>query len=305
MAKFLDSENAIERLLTIIALFLIIIAFSSVYYLDSISRVSLSQQAVSNQNALSGYFLAVSSARSSVTAPAALPTPAAISSKSGSDLVTILPPDSTAKQGQVTVFKVKTQNFGDRNSDPSRTKIQLPLGEQVLNIPALAPGSFVYSDFAFECPSGNLGGNTVLSFGDFYGQVSETNEGNNNDVMIVTCIQGGTNSANLAQPDLISRFPDAVNGTLSGRVGSNVTIRESTKNIGTAYAKPSKTKVTAGASRVFNKPGLGVGQVKTDLFQFACKKAGVFPVSTAADYDFKIPELNESNNGESVVLRCA
>ncbi len=307
MAKLLDSKDAVGRLLTIIAVFLTIIAFSSVYYLESVSRVSLTAQANANSNALSGYFLAASAARSAALQPSVSSTPAPVanSNQSGPDIITMLPADATVKQGQVVVFKVKTQNLGDRNANPSRTRVAFPLGDKVFNVPALSPGSFVYNDFAFQCPAGTPGRVEVYSGGDFYGQVTETNESNNNDMMAVSCVANG-NSTNSTKPDLVSRFPDAVNGTFYGRVGSNVTLRELTKNIGSAYAKPSKTKTAAGgASFLFNKPGLGVGQSKADLFSFACVRAGDVQLSTTADYDFKVSESNENNNGERAVLKCA
>ncbi|GEM_PF-4960018 len=193
MAKKWSSESATNRLLMIIALFVAILAFSSVFVVESLSRATILQK-----NMFSGYSLAF--------------------------------------QGG----------------------------------PALAPMPSFYSPSVSSTPSAFP-----------------------------------SSSSSPGKPDLISRFPDAVNGTISGRVGTNLTIRENTKNIGAAYANPSRTRVVAGNSTfVFNKPGLGVGMSKTNTFSFTCVRAGNFPASTMADFDFRISESNEANNGESITIKC-
>ncbi|MBS3070123.1 hypothetical protein J4220_01295 [Candidatus Micrarchaeota archaeon] len=171
MMKGWSSESTTNRLLMIIALFAGILAFTTVFVLESMSRASSAPQ-----TSLSGYFVAVTPSDSLAARP----------SRTQPDLFTELDPSVAVKRGQSVTFGVKTQNIGAIASNPSVTKITILGGSDlVFDVPSLAPGAFAATEFLVKCD--RTGSKLIRSFADFGKQISESDETNNIDAEVVEC----------------------------------------------------------------------------------------------------------------------
>ncbi len=262
-----------ERLLLLTCLFFAIIAVSSLLSLAWRPAVGGPRQ---DSRAITGYALF----------PSPLP-----------DLAASVTVDNPVKTGESVLVSVKTANVGAGAAGASTTFVSTDAGGKTFGIPALKAGESVTRKFAYYCTA--PGRHPLSANPDIHRMVKESDERNSFNAA-VDCV------GDYAKPDLKSRFARTTGGIINAVTRQNVTIYENTSNTGLGFAQPSATRVYQDnrTLAVFPKPGLASGASAGSNFTYYCGRFGTFLLSTKADYDNRVSEVNEADNIGVVYVIC-
>ena len=117
-----------------------------------------------------------------------------------------------------------------------------------------------------------------------------------------------------SRPDLITAFAAArIDGkpielkdeTVRVPLGLTVTLVERLWNNGSALAASSYSRVIWGdLTEAAYRPPLSPGQYVLSDVDFACASTGIYYFASGADFDNRILESNEGNNGAFATVAC-
>lgn len=228
---------------------------------------------------------------------------AAVLSSSASALpdlnVTLYFGDYSPHVGDTFYVGVTTHNGGNSTANTSHT-VSFDGNTQVylFTIPSLAPGEAHWDNYSFTCTqAGTFYFNATA---DFWREVNESNEYNNDDFASVYCAP----AQNQTLPDLIVQ--DIAFSNNNPRVGDTFTVFVTTKNAGDAWATNSVTELTHNNGLVdFAVMGLNPGQNVTNTTTYTCNQTGTVYFSASADRFNAVNESNETNNYRQETLYCA
>ena len=205
---------------------------------------------------------------------------------------------ATATVGATFSVGVVTTNIGNGAANASSTT-RLKISNQATPYnfavrPLAANGDSVTNTTTATCP-GTPGQIQINSSADFFNQVNESSELNNNDTAIVNCVLPGNMPnyiPNITAPSVFF-------------VGVGFIANFTTKNIGTAPGTvPSVTHVTFQSTvKDFTVVPLAVQQQQMDWWDFSCTGPGVKNMVQTVDYTGVINESDE-NNTETKPISC-
>lgn len=206
--------------------------------------------------------------------------------------------DASPRVGDTLYVIVGTHNNGTATAGQSHTNsYEVPSGiPHSAEVPMLPPGTSFYFNYSFTCS--NVGWFYFNASADAWGEVSESNEGNNFDFQGVYC-----NVADL--PDLVVQ--DIAFSNNNPRVGDAFTVNVTTGNIGSNAS--GRFTITAvfhnnGADYLYVPP-LPPGYNHTNFTTYTCNQTGTVFFSANADYWGWVNESNESNNWRQESVYCA
>jgi subtilase family serine protease len=230
------------------------------------------------------------------------------------DLITGLSADRTELYvGESFTVTERTLNIGRGRAKASSTASHMVFrgngygngGSAYVPKPVLRPGQYADYNGTFYC--GDVGNYTFSAQADYFNNVTESNETNNNAwaAVNVTCTapQGS---------DLVTRFDKATIGNYTyypsnGRIfipfNTNVTFYETTSNIGGAFASPSTTVIgTVSGRHYLAKPSIAPNSSIQSTFTYKCRWDET--INVTADYFGEVSESNESNNFVELYVGC-
>ena len=231
----------------------------------------------------------------------------------------LLPKDAHGAVGSKITLQIKTTNIGKNLALRSTTRVSSGYKKYLdFQIPLLWPNASSVRSFKYTCAT--EGQHVLNSTADFGKRISESNEDNNGGLLTVTCGNGPGPSPSPSASPSPSPSPNAPDLTSSFSVSAinvgwngSAKILVNTTNLGNEKAGKSTTRVyeqpgryTFGgtaADLVFDALSPKASKVKS--FNYVCNGQGPHVFDLTADFDNKISESNESNNGGSpIVVNC-
>ncbi|MFA6328313.1 MAG: CARDB domain-containing protein [Candidatus Micrarchaeia archaeon] len=205
---------------------------------------------------------------------------------------------SSAVYGSSFNVTVNTSNIG-LASGANASQMQLLAsngGSWLFNVPSLPVGGSRLDNVSVACNQASI---TLGSSADIYGNVSESNELDNNDTFTVQCIPPAN------QPDYVS----SITAPIEALTGIPFSISVTTTNIGTASATVSSItnlSISNQPSVVnFNVPALAIGASVTNITTASCPwTPGDVTLQSYADAGFAISEQGENNNINTTTVHC-
>ena len=224
----------------------------------------------------------------------------------GPDLdITSISAPSTASPGQSIVITETTRNIGGGNAVPSLTQVYLSNNSTIdssdtllgsRSVPALASGAYSYGSTTVTIPENTTGGNWyIVAKADGEEVVAETSETNNTYSRLIKI---GSDLAITSMSVPMTVGP-----------GQNITITDTTKNIGGGVTGSSLTQFYLSINTIVDTSDTLLGSRSVPALTAGASSYGstsvTIPESTAggnwyivakADSEEVVPETSETNN---------
>lgn len=207
----------------------------------------------------------------------------------------------TATAGTSFNISITTKNIGNAPATvPSTTRAAISNQPNPLNFiirPLGANNDFVVNSTTAACPATPGFIITINSSADFFSQISESNELNNNATASVLCVN--------STPSLKPNYVPNITAPSVAFLGIPFAANFSTKNNGSAPGLvPSITRVTfQSAAKDFPVVPLAVLQEQIDPWNFTCTSPSAILEETV-DFTNAIDESNEFDNVQSKPIAC-
>jgi uncharacterized repeat protein (TIGR01451 family) len=218
------------------------------------------------------------------------------------DYISIISAPSSVLVGTAFAINVTTRNIGPAPAAIfSKTRLLISgYGSSSIflyNIPPLAAnGGSAINATSVNCPP--TPGDLVLnSSADYFSQINESNELNNNDTFTVHCSLPGN------QPNYVPN----ITAPSIAFIGIPFSASFATKNIGTADATSLSTTRATFQSTVKDfivSPPLVVNAQQVDSWAFTCSGNGTQSLVERVDHFSNISESNENDNTQTWPIAC-
>ena len=220
------------------------------------------------------------------------------------DYVSSISAQASVPVGTSFAINVTTTNIGQAPSgNASKTRLLLTgcggSTSFTFSVPALGMGGSALNTTSppVNCPATPC--TLVLgSSADYFSQVIESNETNNNGTFTVNCV--------LAQPTLLPNYVPGITAPSVAFIGFPFAASFITKNAGTANAANISTTRTSFESTVktFQVAPLAVNAQQADSWAFTCLHLGTANLVQAVDNTSAIGESSEIDNVETKPIDC-
>jgi hypothetical protein len=211
----------------------------------------------------------------------------------------VFPSPITAQVNTAFNVMITTKNIGPGNATNwSVTRAKFLSTTKDFSVQPLNSGQQQDNTTSFTCPA-SAGNYTLNVTVDYYSQINESNENNNNMLVMVGC----TSTPPALKPDYVPIIPPAI----SAYAGQAFNITITTKNIGPGNATNwSVTRAKfLSTTKDFGVQPLNSGQQQSNPTSFDCPTApGVYPLNATVDFYNQVNESNESNNNATTLVDC-
>jgi subtilase family serine protease len=216
------------------------------------------------------------------------------------DLVASAPAADLAGNKTVGVqfsVRINTTNIGNVTAGVSTTRVIFSGSSQYIAVPALNAGFNNMQTVNVTCTT--PGQNTFQLSADFFNNVSESSEDNNNWVYV---------NVNCVAPQLPNLVPQVNPAQLAGQkiVGVPFTVNVTTLNNGAGAAGASITNVRLSNWNSINLgvPPLSAGASNTSVVSLTCQAAGTAWFIASVDNTTLVTESNEADNTIWYTVNC-
>lgn len=199
---------------------------------------------------------------------------------------------SSAYEGENVTVTVVTKNIGTAVAGSSTTRVANG-NNLYFSVSSLAVGASQTNTFSYTCGTSNV---TFTANADYFGVVSESNEGNNQAVRTLECKRR-------VLPDLIVENISFLEYSFGGNV-TFVNVTSVVRNIGNESVGKTTTTRLSGIFGYYDWPtiNLAPGQAASYTWLYVCSSAHYF--NATADFFDVAVETNEDNNRLSAFIDC-